>query len=80
MTRIQAARQRAATARRRLAILASAAFVVVFGLAAESHGGSSTPRVDQPAAASNDTSAFDFGSPDVAPSPRLEPQLQTQTS
>jgi hypothetical protein len=84
MTRIQAARQRAADARRKLAIFAAAAFVTTFALAAASHGGTSRPSdaasaVEQPAT-TPDASQFDFGSPDVGPSGGDEPQLQTRTS
>lgn len=82
--RIAAARQRAANAKRRLGVLAAAGFVATFGLAAASHGGtsSSTDRtaVEQPAATDSETSTFDFGTGDVAPSDGLSPQLQTHTS
>ena len=82
-SRIEAARQRAANAKRRLGVLAAAGFVATFGLAAASHGGTSPPTgdtsaVEQPAVA--DTSTFDFGTADVAPSDGLAPQVQTQTS
>jgi hypothetical protein len=83
--RIQAARQRAADSKRRLGIFAVAAFVATFGLAAASHGGSSTSgdhatAVEQPTTPEADTGTFDFGSPDVAPATGEPPQLQTQTS
>jgi hypothetical protein len=83
--RIEAARQRAADAKRRFAVLAAAGFVAIFGLAAASHGGTSgstdnTSAVEQPPATDTDTSTFDFGTADVAPSDGLEPQLQTQAS
>ena len=83
--RIQAARQRAADAKRRLAVLAAVGFVATFGLAAVSHGGtaaatSDSSAVEQPAATEPDTSTFDFGTADVAPSGDLAPQVQTQTS
>ena len=83
--RIEAARQRAATVKRRLTIVAAAGFVVTFGLAAASHGGTAgsavgTGAVEQPAATDTDPSEFDFGTADVAPSDGLEPQVRTQTS
>ena len=84
MGRIEAARQRAANVKRRLGVLAAAGFVALFGLAAASHGGTSTAdgtsAVEQPAAATNDSSTFDFGTADVAPSGGDEPQVQTRTS
>jgi hypothetical protein len=84
MGRIEAARQRAANVKRRLGVLAAAGFVALFGLAAASHGGTSlsddTSAVEQPAAATNDSSAFDFGTADVAPSEGDAPQVQTRTS
>lgn len=84
--RIEAARQRAANAKRRLGVLAAAGFVATFGLAAASHGGTSTSvsadttAVEQPAATDSETSTFDFGTGDLAPSGGLAPQVQTQTS
>ena len=83
--RIQAARQRAAHVKRRLAIFAAAGFVTTFGLAAASHAGTSastddTSAVEQPAAADTQANTFDFGTADVAPSDGLAPQVQTQTS
>ena len=82
--RIAAARQRAANANRRLGIVAAAGFVATFGLAAASHGGTSastdTNAVEQPAATDSETSTFDFGTADVAPSDGVTPQVQTQTS
>jgi hypothetical protein len=65
-------------------VLAAAGFVATFGLAAASHGGTSastdTTAVQQLAATDTETSTFDFGTPDVAPSDGLAPQVQTQTS
>ena len=83
--RIQAARERAAHAKRRLAIFAAAGFVTTFGLAAASHAGTSaatgdTTAVEQPAATDTESSTFDFGTADVAPSDGLAPQVQTRTS
>jgi hypothetical protein len=83
--RIEAARQRAANVKRRLRVVAAAGFVALFGLAAASHGGTSSPAdntsaVEQPAPATSDSSTFDFGTADVAPSGGVEPQVQTQTS
>ena len=83
--RIEAARERAAYAKRRLRVLAAAGFVALFGLAAASHGGTSsaaddTSAVEQPGDATSDSSTFDFGTADVAPSDDLAPQVQTQTS
>ena len=82
--RIEAARQRAANAKRRLGVFAAAGFVATFGLAAVSHGGTSastdTTAVEQPAATDTDTSTFDFGAADVAPSDDVAPQVQTHTS
>jgi hypothetical protein len=85
--RIEAARQRAATVKRGLRMLAAAGFVALFGLAAASHGGTSsspsadgTNAVEQPADEASETGLFDFGTADVAPSGGLAPQVQTQTS
>jgi hypothetical protein len=83
--RIEAARQRAANVKRRLGVLAAAGFVALFGLAAVSHGGTSSSAsnasaVEQPAATDTETNTFDFGTADVAPSAGLAPQVQTQTS
>jgi hypothetical protein len=80
--RIEAARQRAANVKRRLGVFAAAAFVALLGLAAASHGGTSSPvdntsAVEQPAATSD---TFDFGTADVAPSGDDEPQVETRTS
>jgi hypothetical protein len=83
--RIEAAKQRAANVKRRLGVLAAAGFVALFGLAAASHGGTASSAddataVEQPAAESSDSSTFDFGTADVAPSGGYAPQVQTQTS
>ena len=83
--RIEAARQRAANAKRRLGALAAAGFVALFGLAAASHGGTAssaddTSAVEQPAATTSDSSTFNFGTADVEPSDGVSPQVQTQTS
>jgi hypothetical protein len=81
--RLEAARRRAANLKRRVGVFAAAGFVALFGLAAASHGGTPSSSDDPSAVqqpATDDSSGFDFGTADVAPSDGLEPEVQTRTS